>query len=145
MSTFRKLRAAALLAFCVFTLPPAIHAALPDTVTAATSCIVGTAGATPTITLTFTPPTLNTDGTAITLALTYSVFQGTSSGGEVQVATGLTTSPVVVNTGLVAGTSYYVYIKAVDSNGASGPSVEVCKTIPAAPAIPNPPTALTAS
>jgi hypothetical protein len=93
----------------------------------------------PTITLTFTAPTTNTNGTAITLPLTYTVFQGATSGSEVQVASGLTGSPIVVNTGLTAGSTAYVYLVVVDANGDSVPSTEACKTFPAAaPAIPNP-------
>jgi hypothetical protein len=111
----------------------------------APTCVIGTAGAAPVMTLTFTPPTTNTDGTPLTLPLTYTVYQGTTSGSEVKVASGISTSPIVVNTGLVIGSTYYVYIEAVDSNGASVPSAEVCKTFPASTSPPSPVTNLTVS
>lgn len=103
---------------------------LPALAQAAT-CVTGTAGAAPSATLTFTAPTLNTDGTAVATPLTYTLFEGTTSGGEKQVATGLTGSPVTVTTGLVAGTTYYFTITVTDANGSvSAQSNEVCKALP---------------
>jgi hypothetical protein len=99
----------------------------------AASCVLGAVGVAPVMTLTFTPPTTNSDGTPLTLPITYSVFQGTTSGGEVKVGSGLSGSPIVLNTGLVVGATYYVYLEVADSNGVSVPSNEVCKTFPAAP------------
>ena len=100
--------------------------------TTAPTCVLGKSGIAPTATITFTPPTTNTDGTPITGALTYDLFQGTASGAEKEVATGLTGSPISVNTGLTDGTTIYWYVEAVNSAGvASAPSNEVCKTFPA--------------
>ena len=107
---------------------------VPALAQGATSCLVGTAGSPASATLTFTAPTTNTDGTPITLPLTYSVYMGTSSGGETLLASGQTGSPIVITAGLKGGTSYYFYVTAVDSAGASAPSNEVCKTL--APSVP---------
>jgi hypothetical protein len=104
---------------------------------AAPTCVIGVAGAPPVMTLTFTPPTTNSDGTPLTLPITYTVWQGTTSGGEKLVASGVSGSPIVLNTGLVAGTTYYVFIDVVDSNGTSSGSIEVCKTFPASTAPPS--------
>jgi hypothetical protein len=109
------------------------------------TCVIGTAGATPVMTLTFTPPTTNADGTPLTLPITYSVYQGTTSGGEVKVGSGLSGSPITLNTGLVIGSTYYVYLEVVDTNGSSVASTEVCKTFPASTAVPSPVTNLVAS
>ena len=46
------------------------------------TCYVAKSGVAPVATITFTPPTKNTDGTDITGTLTYDLFWGTSSGGE---------------------------------------------------------------
>ncbi len=99
---------------------------------AAPTCVVGKSGTAPTASITFTAPTTNTDGTALTGTVTYDLFQGTSSGAEKEVATGLSGSPIAVNTGLADGTTIYWYVEAVNSAGnASAPSNEVCKTFPA--------------
>lgn len=97
---------------------------------AAPTCVVGVKGAAPTASLSFTPPTVNTDGTPVTTPLTYNLYQGTASGAEVKVASGLTGSPIVLNTGL-ADSTYYWYVTAVNAAGESVPSNEVCKTFPA--------------
>ena len=100
--------------------------------TTAPTCVLGKSGIAPTATVTFTAPTTNTDGTPITGALTYDLFQGTASGAEKEVASGLSKSPITVNTGLTDGATFYWYIEAVNSAGnASAPSNEVCVTFPA--------------
>ncbi len=99
---------------------------------ATTTCVVGKTGTAPAASITFTAPTTNTDGTALTGTVTYDLFQGSASGAEKLVASGLSGSPIAVNTGLVDGTSIYWYVEAVNSAGnASAPSNEVCKTFPA--------------
>jgi beta-galactosidase len=96
------------------------------------TCATGTAGAAPVATLTFTAPTTNTDGTPIATPLTYILLQGTTSGGEVQAASGITGSPVTINTGLADSTTYYFEVEVVDAHGTkSAPSNEVCKAFPA--------------
>ena len=121
----KHLRFVALLA--TLALPALSYAATPV-------CAVGADGVAPTASISFKAPTLNTDATTIpaTLALTYNVYQGTSSGAEVKVASGLVGSPITVSTGLTSSATFYWYITV--SNGAkdSAPSNEACKTFPAA-------------
>ena len=101
----------------------------------AETCTQGAAGTAPSATLTFTAPTTNSDGTPITLPLTYTVLMGTTSGGETVLATGDSGSPIVITASLKGGGSYYFELEAVDSNGSSIASNEVCKTFPAS--VPN--------
>ncbi len=78
------------------------------------------------ITLTWTPPTDN-GGAPVT---SYQIFRGTASGSETLIsATGSTT---FTDTGLTPGTTYYYYVKAVNSAGASMASNEISGT-PLAP------------
>jgi hypothetical protein len=99
---------------------------------AAPTCTAGVAGVAPVATLSFTAPTQNTDGTPIATPLTYNVFQGTTSGGEVKVGSAAAGSPIVINTGLAYGTTFYFYITVTDAHGtSSAPSNEGCKTFPA--------------
>ena len=74
-------------------------------------------------------------------ATAYQLWQGTSSGGETQVATPVS-SPYHA-TGLAAATSYYFYLKATGPGGTSGASVEVTTATPVLP--PAAPTALSAA
>lgn len=75
----------------------------------------------------FSAPTKNTDGTSISGALTYNVYQGTAPGAEIKVASGVSGTPIVINTGLQPSTSYYYQVTAV-VGGIEGPlSNEVCK------------------
>jgi hypothetical protein len=106
---------------------------LPLLAQAAPTCVVASASAPPTATLSFTAPTLNTDGTPVATPLTYQLWQGTASGAETQKAAGLTGSPIAINTGLTSNSTVYFYVVTVDANGtASVPSNEVCKTFPKA-------------
>lgn len=96
------------------------------------ACVTGTSGVAPTATLTFVAPTTNTDGTPIATPLTYTLYQGTTSGGEIQAATGITGSPITLNTGLADSATYYWYITVTDAHGTkSANSNEVCKAFPA--------------
>jgi predicted phage tail protein len=96
------------------------------------TCVQGTAGVAPTATLTFTPPTTYTDGTPISGAITYEIFEGAASGQETLAAKGLAGSPITVHTGLKDGTTAYFYLETVAADGnASAPSNEVCKSFPA--------------
>lgn len=114
--------------------PPAKHKPAPAAQkAAATACVIAAAGAPLTMTLNFVPPTLNANGTPITLPLTYDIYLGTTSGGETLLVSGLTsTSPYVINAGLVAGNTYYVEMAAVDANGIGSKNDEACKTFAAA-------------
>lgn len=69
--------------------------------------------------MTWTPPTLNTDGTAVTNIIGYRIFYGTNPSGlslSFDVSGSTTTSYVI--TGLSAGT-YYFSVAAVNSLGVS--------------------------
>ena len=97
------------------------------------TCYLAKAGVAPTATITFTPPTKNTDGTTITGTLTYDLYMGTASGAEKVVAVGLTGTPITYDANLTDGTTYYFYVTALNSAGnASAPSNEACITFPAA-------------
>jgi Fibronectin type III domain len=76
-----------------------------------------TAAPTGTATLSWTPPTTNTDGTPVTTLTGYHVYYGTSQAGLTQSAaiSGATTTSYVV-TGLAAGTWYF----AVAADAADG-------------------------
>ena len=105
---------------------------VPSAFATTPTCIEGAAGVAPTATLTFTAPTVNTDGTPVATPLTYELYEGSTSGAEALVASGLSSSPVTVSTGLKAGTTAYFYIRVVDAKGnVSAPSNEVCKSFPA--------------
>jgi hypothetical protein len=86
------------------------------------------------IQLGWTAPTKNTDGSAITGALTYTLFQGPSAGPFVQVATGLTGITTTV-TSATAGNCFA--LAAVEAQGAtitaSALSPTVCALIPSSP------------
>lgn len=98
----------------------------------APTCVTGAKGVAPTATMSFVPPTVNTDGTAIAAPLTYNIYQGTATGAEVKVASGAKGTPIVVNTGVVANTTYYWKISVVDASGnESALSNETCKLFPA--------------
>jgi hypothetical protein len=82
----------------------------------------------PVIHLAFTPPTSNTDGSALALPMTYNVYMGNAQGTEKLYKTGFTYNPITLKN-LSHGEAYYLYLVAVDAKGnASGPSNEVCKT-----------------
>lgn len=105
---------------------------LPVLALAAPTCVTGVKGVAPTASITFTPPTLQSDGSALTLPVTYNLYQGTASGAEVKVGSALAGSPIAVATGVVSALTYYWYVTTVDANGEGAPSNEVCKAFPAA-------------
>jgi hypothetical protein len=79
--------------------------------------------------LTWTAPTKNTDGTAITGAITYNVYQGLA-GALVKVGTGLTTAQDTITTGLTPGTTQCFAVTAVVAGIESGQSATACAAIP---------------
>lgn len=97
-------------------------------------CAVGKAGVFPSATITFTPPTTNTDGSPLALPLTYNLYQSLTSTTEVKTASALSGSPIAVSTGLTAKTTVYWKVSVTDANGLESTlSAEVCKTFPASP------------
>lgn len=108
----------------------AIFAFASSAYAAGPTCAVGASGVAPTANLSFPAVTLNTDGSAIAAPVTYNLYQGTATGAEVKVATALVAGTAnVIKTGLLANTSYYWYVTAVDAAGSEGaPSNEGCKS-----------------
>ena len=97
-------------------------------------------------TLTWTPPTQNTDGSALTDLAGYRIYYGTASGtytlGPIDVADPTAVEYVV--TGLNNDTTYYFVATSYNSAGTeSAYSNEASKTTP--PLTPNPPANLTVS
>jgi hypothetical protein len=82
-------------------------------------------------TITITPPTTNTDGSPITAAMVYTLYQG-PTGAEVLVASGLTALTWTADpTKLLPGTKVCWKATATETGGqASAFSTEVCKTFP---------------
>jgi hypothetical protein len=101
-------------------------------VASAQTCVQGAAGVAPTATLSWTAPTLNTDGSTITLLpLTYNLYQGASATTLVKVASGITALTDTITTGLVAGNTYYWTVTVVDSAGSeSAQTNPLCKSFP---------------
>ena len=100
---------------------------------AATMHIKSTTPITPTAVLSWTAPTLRTDGTPITGSLNYNIYQG-PSGAEVKVPA-LTTAATTETVSLpnASGTTVCFVATAVETGGLeSAPTNEVCKTFPAA-------------
>lgn len=98
----------------------------------AQTCVNGASGIAPTANINFTAPTTNTDGTPVAGPLTYNVYQSSTSGAEVKVASALKGSPITVSTGLTPKSTVYFKISVTDANGQEGAlSNEVCKTFPA--------------
>jgi fibronectin type 3 domain-containing protein len=60
-------------------------------------------------------------------ATSYNVYRGTTSGSEVSIATGIS-STSYTNTGLTNGTTYFYKVTAVNANGESGKSNEASAT-----------------
>jgi len=79
-------------------------------------------------------------------ATSYSIFRGTSPGGEsaTAVATGVTGTSYT-NTGLATNTTYYYTVEAVDGTGASGYSNEAFATTTGTVTVPSAPAGLTAT
>lgn len=80
-------------------------------------------------TLTWTAPTLNTDGSSITGAITYQVYTG-ATGKEVKFGNPVTSPPYVVTPTPAAGTTLCAYVTATVGGVESAPSTEACGTIP---------------
>ncbi|MDH4053676.1 MAG: hypothetical protein OEU93_19075 [Rubrivivax sp.] len=102
-----------------------------------------TAFAQNTATLGWTAPTTYTDGTPITEALTYQVYQGVGAGStKAKVGTPLAGTTRTISTGLLGGRVYCWQVSTVAASGESALSNEACKTFPQAP--PSAPSGLSA-
>jgi len=90
------------------------------------------AAPTSSVTVSWVPPTTNTDGTPVTALSGYKVYYGTASGQYSQsLAVASPTVTSVVVEGLSTGTTWYFALKAVSSSGVeSAFSQEASKTIP---------------
>lgn len=97
------------------------------------TCVTGLLGAAPTASIKFAAPTLNADGSAVTGPVTYNLYQALSSGAEAKVTSALAGSPIAVSTGISSASTVYWYVTAVNANGESVPSNEVCKIFPGSP------------
>ena len=84
--------------------------------------------------ISFSAPTTYSDGTPITLPLSYGVWQGLQGATKTKVAT-VTTTTATVTTGLLSGKTYCWQVDASDGAQTSALSNEACKTFP--PAVPN--------
>jgi hypothetical protein len=87
-----------------------------------------------TATITFTAPTTRTDGSTITGALSYEVWQGLKGGTKAKASTVNATSTTInITTGLQGGREYCWHIVAVEAGVASAPSNEACKAFEQSP------------
>lgn len=91
-----------------------------------------------TLTATWTAPTTNTDGSAITATLTYNLYTG-AAGAETKTQSALTSTTAAITA--TAGVSTCAKVTALANGVESAQSAEVCAT-PAFPT-PNAPTGLT--
>lgn len=93
---------------------------------------------TPQFVVTWTPPTTNTDGTLITLPISYQLYTG-PAGKEVKTGNPVTAPPYVVNNPApLPGQTLCATITATVNGQTSVQTAEACGTIPFA--TPNPPT-----
>lgn len=96
------------------------------------------------VTLTWTPPTQNTDGTPLTDLAGYKIYRGTESGVYNNITT--VANPSIaswVTDVLPAGTYYFAATSYNEAGVESVFSNEVTKVVPPDPTTPNPPTNLT--
>jgi hypothetical protein len=109
----------------------ALSASLPAFSITISPSATGTSNATGSASLSWTPPTQNTDGSTLTDLVGYTIFYGTSASAltqSIQLASSSATSYVVDN--LSAGT-YYFSIAAYTSDGTQSAQSNIgSKTIP---------------
>lgn len=86
-----------------------------------------------TATITFAAPTARVDGTPISGALTYKVYQGISGQAKAAVGT-ISATTSTITTGLLGGTTYCWQVSALEGGtNESALSNEACKTFPPSP------------
>jgi hypothetical protein len=95
----------------------------------------------PVVTLSWSAPTLNTDGSAITPPLTYNLYQGGSATSLAKVQTGLTSTSTTVSAGLTPGSTQFFSVTAVENGQESAQETPVSVGIPEP--VPSAPTGLT--
>jgi hypothetical protein len=95
-----------------------------------------------TVTLTWNPVTLNTDGTAAA-GVTYNLYQGATVATLTKVQSGLASPAATVTTGLTPGSTQEFVVTAVEGGVESAQSAVASAVIP--PSTPLAPTGLTAS
>lgn len=94
-----------------------------------------------TATLTWVAPTTNTDGTPLSGACSYNVYQGLSATTLTKTATGISTLTYAVSTGLIDGTQYFFSVSCTVGGIESAQSNVGSKTF--SPGTPSVPTTLT--
>lgn len=77
--------------------------------------------------LSWTEPTLGSGVPAVT---SYSIYRGTTAGGEGTTPLASSTTTSYTDATVVAGTTYFYEVAAVNSSGTSGVSNEVSGTVP---------------
>jgi len=82
-----------------------------------------------TATVTWTAPTKNTDGSAITATLTYNLYQGVQGASLTKVQSGLASTSATVTTGLTQGTTQCFTVTAVVNAAESAQSTSACVAI----------------
>lgn len=101
-------------------------------------CASATQAAGPSAALAWVAPTTNTDGTAITVALTYNVYQGSAVSaaactlGSTPVQTGVSGTSLTITAGLADGTTACFAVTAVEGGVESAKSNVATKTFPPA-------------
>lgn len=101
-----------------------------------------------TVTLSWTPPTQNTNGTALTNLASYRVYWSTTNGTWTQANSVSVPSPatgrVLSQQNLLSDTTYFFTVTAVNTTGQESPYPNVAsKRTPVAPTIPGGPSTVT--
>jgi hypothetical protein len=110
-------------AFAAATTPAPKAAAAPKAVVKAAAAVP-----TPSAAISWTAPTLNTDGTTITAPLTYNIYQGLT-GALAKVQSGLTINAATITAGLTPGTTQCFAVTAVANGAESAQSNTACTAI----------------
>lgn len=101
---------------------------------ASLACMVANAQAVttvpgPTIAVSWTAPTNNTNGTPIAGAITYNLYQGPQAGTLVKVQSGITGTSGVITAGIVPGTVYCFAATAVANGNESVQTSPACGVV----------------
>ncbi len=94
-------------------------------------CVIAAAAwASPTASLSWTAPTLNSDGSTITATLTYNVYQAAQGSTLVKVQSALANTGVLISAGLTPGTTQCFAVTAVANGQEGAQSATACAAIP---------------